>query len=216
MQIPFSLGDFLNVFKDYNQAVFPLQIVFYSIAFLCIYLIFVKYRKSDKIISAVLSFFWLWIGIVYHIIFFSVINKAAYFFGALFIIQGILFAVWGVFRNDLTFEYRKSAANVVGIIFLLYALIIYPVLGYQLGHIYPYSPTFGLPCPTTIFTFGILLFVNKKISVFLLVIPLLWSIIGFSAALNLSIYEDTGLIITGIIAFILLLVSNRKFSVESR
>ena len=216
MQLPFSLGDFLKVFKNYNQTVFPLQIVFYLIAFLCVYLIFVKYRRSDKIISAALSFFWLWIGVIYHIIFFSTINKAAYFFGVLFILQGILFAIWGIFKNYLSFEYKKSTNNIVGIILLFYALIIYPVLGYQLGHIYPYSPTFGLPCPTTIFTFGILLFVNKKILVFLLVVPLMWSIIGFSAALNLSIYEDTGLIIAGILAFILLLVSNRKFSVESR
>ena len=95
---------------------------------------------------------------------------------------------------------------------MLYALIIYPILGYLFGHKYPYSPTFGLPCPTTIFTFGILLFVNKKIPVLVLIIPLLWSIIGFGAALNLSIYEDYGLLIAGILGFILLVVSNKNYS----
>lgn len=214
MQIPFSLSDFLNVFKNYNRAVIPLQIVFYFIAFLCIYLLFTEFKNVNKIISIVLSFFWLWIGVVYHIIFFSKINNAAYFFGALFIIQGLLFAIWGIYKNDLSFKYRKSTKNIVGIILLLYALIIYPVLGYQLGHVYPYSPTFGLPCPTTIFTLGILLLVNKRIPVFLLIIPLLWSIIGFSAAINLTIYEDRGLIIAGITAVILLLIGNRNFPWE--
>lgn len=210
MQLPFSLADFLNVFKTYNQAIFPLQIVFYLIAFLCIYLLFTENKNLNKIIGAVLSFFWLWMGTVYHIIFFSRINRAAYFFGAFFIIQGIMFAGCGLIRKKVSFGYSKSTYNYIGIIFLFYALIIYPVLGTFLGHAYPYSPTFGLPCPTTIFTFGILLFVNKNIPVYLLIIPLLWSIIGFTAALTLTIYEDIGLLITGLTTFTLLLMSNRK------
>ena len=214
MQLPFSLGDFLNIFKEYNEAVFPLQIIFYFIAFFSIYLIFTKYKYSNKIVNSFLSFFWLWIGIVYHLIFFSTINNAAYFFGIMFIIQGVLFTIWGVFKNSLSFEYKNSTTNIVGIILLLYALIFYPVIGYQLGHVYPYSPTFGLPCPTTIFTFGILLFANKRVPVFLLIIPLLWSVIGFSAAINLTIYEDTGLIIAGVTAVTLLLINNRKYPKE--
>jgi len=214
MQLPFSLADFLNVFKEYNNTVFPLQIVFYIIGFLCIYFLFTGNKNTNKVINISLSFFWLWIGIVYHIIFFSTINKAAYLFGVLFITQGILFVVWGVFKNSLSFKYQKGINTIAGTILLLYALIIYPVIGYQLGHVYPYSPTFGLPCPTTIFTFGILLFTNKRIPVFLLIIPVLWCIIGFFAAINLTIYEDMGLIIAGVIAFTLLLIGNRNFPHE--
>jgi len=211
MQVPFSLGDFLNVFKSYNQTIFPLQIVFYFIAFLSIYFLFTGNKNLNKIISITLSFFWLWMGIVYHIIFFSAINNAAYIFGAFFIIQGIMFAGCGLIRKKLSFGYSKNIYNYIGIVFLLYALIIYPVLGYNLGHSYPYSPTFGLPCPTTIFTFGILLFTNKKMPLHLLIIPLLWSVIGFNAALTLTIYEDTGLLIAGVTAFTLLLISNKNF-----
>jgi hypothetical protein len=214
MDLPFSLTDFLNVFKDYNQSVFPLQVVFYFAAFSCVYLLFTKYKNTTKIISIVLSFFWLWMGIVYHIIFFSAINKAAYIFGGLFILQGVMFMGCGLIRKKLSFEYTKIALNNVGIILIVYALIIYPVLGTFLGHAYPYSPTFGLPCPTTIFTFGILLFTSKKMPMHLLIIPLLWSVIGFSAALNLTIYEDTGLLVAGLTAFILLLIINRKYSAE--
>lgn len=64
MDLPFSLTDFLNVFKDYNQSVFPLQIIFYLIAFLCIYLLFTENKNATRIISIALSFFWLWMGIV--------------------------------------------------------------------------------------------------------------------------------------------------------
>jgi hypothetical protein len=212
MDLPFSLVDFLNVFKNYNQSVFPLQIVFYLAAFLCVYLLFTGNQNTTRIISIMLAFLWLWMGIVYHIIFFSEINKAAYIFGGLFILQGIMFAGCGLIRKKLSFEYTKSAVNIAGIIIIAYALIVYPVLGHNLGHAYPYSPTFGLPCPTTIFTFGILLFANKKMPMHLLIIPLLWSVIGFTAALTLTIYEDIGLLVAGIITFVLLIISNRKFN----
>ena len=211
MNLPFSLADFLNVFKDYNQSIFPLQIVFYFIAFLCIYFLFTENKNTTRLISITLAFLWLWMGIVYHIIFFSKINAAAYVFGGLFILQGIMFAGCGLIRKKLSFEYTKSVNNYIGLVFLLYALIIYPVLGYNLGHAYPYSPTFGLPCPTTIFTFGILLFTNQKMPWHLLTIPLLWSVIGFTAALSLTIYEDTGLLVAGVTGFVLLIVGNKKF-----
>lgn len=212
MDLPFSLVDFLNVFKDYNHSVFPIQIIFYLVAFLCIYFLFTGNKNTTRIISITLAFFWLWMGVVYHIIFFSEINKAANIFGALFILQGIMFVGCGLIRNRLSFEYTKSINNYIGIIFLLYALIIYPVLGHNLGHAYPYSPTFGLPCPTTIFTFGILLFANKKIPMHLLIIPLLWSVIGFAAALTLTIYEDIGLLVSGVTAFVLSIINNRKLN----
>jgi hypothetical protein len=88
----------------------------------------------------------------------------------------------------------------------------YPLLGYLQGHIYPAAPTFGLPCPTTIFTFGILLWTDKKLPVITLVIPFLWSLIGFSAAFSLGIREDTGLLIAGLLTTIMILIWNKRIS----
>jgi len=215
MQLPFSVDQFLNVFKTYNESVFPLQIVFYLIAFSCVYLLFKPIKNNGKVISAVLSFFWLWIGIFYHLMFFTAINKAAYLFGILYIIQGILFALYGVIKNNIIYEYRNNIFNNVGIVFIAYGLIVYPILGHLLSHQYPYSPTFGLPCPTTIFTFGVLLFINKKIPVSTIIIPFLWSIIGFGAAVSLTIYEDYGLLISGTIGFVLLIAKNKKVTVNN-
>ncbi len=50
--------------------------------------------------------------------------------------------------------------------------------------------------------------------VHLLILPLLWSIIGFTAAFTLTIYEDIGLLVAGLTAFILLLIINKKYSAE--
>ncbi|HYV91648.1 MAG TPA: DUF6064 family protein [Chitinophagales bacterium] len=212
MRTPFTVDQFLEVFKNYNQAVFPLQILFYLIGVFAIYLAVKPNSKSDKIVAAILSFFWLWMGVVYHLIFFTAINTAAYLFGALFILQAILFLIYGVFQNKLSFRFHSDRYGIAGIVLILFALIIYPVLGYFLGHVYPSSPTFGLPCPTAIFTFGLLLLSAKKCPVTILIIPFIWSVIGFTAAFNFGIVEDTGLIVAGLFSFSILLFRNRILS----
>jgi len=91
------------------------------------------------------------------------------------------------------------------VVLILYGMVLYPVLGYFLGHAYPASPTFGAPCPTTIFTFGLLLWTKGRVKWFLLVLPLIWSLIGFGAAVKLGIREDIGLLVAGLVGTIVLL-----------
>jgi len=204
VSLPFTIEQFLSVFEKYNLSVWPMQIVLVLVAILAIILSIRKINRSDNIISLVLGFFWLWIGIVYHLAFFTSINKAAYFFGALYIIQGLLFLFVGGLKSKLSFKFEPNSYGIIGSLFILYALIIYPGLGYFFGHVYPKNPTFGLPCPTTIFTFGLLLWTDKNVPKYVLAIPLIWSIIGFGAALSLGVKEDYGLLIAGVLGSILI------------
>jgi len=209
--MPFTQEQFLNVFSDYNLSIWPVQVILNILAVFSVFLIFKRYPFSDRMINSILSFLWMWMGIVYHMIFFSEINPAAYIFGILFIIQGIVFLFSGVIRNTLQYEISNSYLPAAGIIFILFALFIYPFFGLFLDHTYPANPTFGLPCPTTIFTFGILLFSGNKIPVYIFIIPLFWSLLGFSAALNLGIYEDTGLLAAGLTGtFLIIFVLNKR------
>lgn len=208
--MPFTTEQFFSVFRDYNLSVWPMQILLNLLAAVVIFSATKKYKFSNAIISGILGFLWLWTGIVYHLLFFTKINKAAYLFGVLFIIQGLLFIYFGIFRDKFFFKYKSDVYGITGIIFILYALIIYPIIGYLSGHTYPDNPTFGLPCPSVIFTFGILLWTNNKMPVYILIIPLLWSVIGFFAALNFSVYEDIGLLIAGVTGFGMMLYKNRK------
>lgn len=212
MKTPFTSEQFFEVFKNYNEKVFPAQIILYLTSFIAIYLIFKTTSSSGKIISGLLAFFWLWMGIVYHFIFFTAINKAAYIFGTAFVLQSFLFLAYGVSKNKLSFSFKSDTYGLTGIVLILFALIIYTTLGFFLGHVYPSSPTFGLPCPTTIFTFGVLLLADKKCPITILILPFLWSIIGFTAAFNFGIWEDTGLLIAGILTIILILTKNRKYN----
>jgi len=182
MNLPFTQQQFLNVFQNYNFSVWPMQVVLVLLGLTAIYFAVLRHKPSNMIVAAVLSFLWLWMGVVYHILYFATINPAANVFGLLFIVQGFLFVFSGLFKNSLSFEFRSDAYGVMGAAFLLYALIIYPIIGYFQGHVYPQSPTFGLPCPTTIFTFALLLWADKKVPLYVLLVPFLWTLIGSTAA----------------------------------
>lgn len=185
-----------------------MQIIFYALSVIVFYLIFKSSNNGSRLILFILSFFWGWIGMVYHLTFFSVINKAAFFFGLLFLIQGILFLFSIVFNHYYLFSYKNNFYGITGMILIVFSLVIYPLLNLAAGHEFPATPSFGLPCPTTIFTFGILLMNVKRTPLFILIIPFLWSVIGFSAAFTLGVYEDISLIIAGIISSILIIKKN--------
>jgi Family of unknown function (DUF6064) len=195
--IPFTTEQFFQVFEKYNQAIYPIQFVLILVAVVAIVLATSRKPSRNKIISGLLGGLWLWAGIVYHLIFFTAISPPAYLFGTLFIFQGLLFLYEGVAKNRLSFHASRRFDSILGAVFITYALVMYPLIGYALGRIFPSSQTFGVPCPTTIFTFGLLLWADRKISLSLLIIPVLWSIVGTSAAISFGVKEDFGLLVAG-------------------
>ena len=202
--IPFTADQFLDVLARYNVTVWPAQLILYAIGILAICLAILRKADVSKTISFILALFWIWMGLVYHLSFFSTINRAALIFAAFFVLQGILFFIAGVLKQQLRFRFTLNLYGIVGGAFLLYALIVYPALGYWLGHRYPAAPTFGLPCPTTIFTFGMLLWTDRRVPLYLLPIPLAWSFIGVWAAVSLRMKEDYGLLAAGLFGSVLI------------
>jgi len=198
MELPFTPEQFFGIFEQYNETVWPAQVIIYITAVVAFYLVLKPGNYSDKMISGILAFFWLWMGIVYHWLFFASVNPAARIFGAFFVLQGLILVFEGIVRNKLIFSFSKGWHSAAGIVLMLFGPVIYPILGYFLGHTYPGSPTFGLPCPTTIFTIGALLLASRPPR-YVAVIPLLWAAIGFLAAVSLGVTEDTALLVAGLI-----------------
>ena len=206
--IPFTVDQFLNVFEQYNVAVWPAQVFLYTMGIVAVCLTLSQQKDFSRGVSLILSLFWIWMGLAYHFWYFSTINRAALIFAALFVLEGIIFFIVGVLKHQLKFRFSLNFYDIVGGVFLLYALIVYPVFGYWLGHRYPAAPTFGLPCPTTIFTFGLLLWTNRRVPLYVLAIPLAWTFLGFWAAISLGMIEDLGLLMTGLIGSMLIIVRN--------
>jgi hypothetical protein len=210
MSLPFTTEQFLEIFRQYNLSVYPIQYLFYLLAATVIWFSIRKFKNSDRLIVLILSFLFIWMGLVYHILYFATINTAAYVFGSIFVLQAILLLYYGVFKRRLTFQARLNFNGIVGILLIVYALFGYPVIGYFSGHAYPYSPTFGVPCPTLIFTYGIILWSDQKFPRTLLVIPLLWSIVGLSAVSLMGMTEDLGLLFSALITTILILARDKR------
>jgi hypothetical protein len=134
-----------------------------------------------------------------------------YFSGVLFVIQSLLFIGYGVVKNSLSFSLDISLYSIVGAGFVIYSMVIYPLIGFLTGYPYPKYPVFGSsPCPVTIFTLGLLLWTNKKVPLLVAIIPFIWGIMGIMPVLELSVYADIGLILSGILGFLLILLQNRS------
>jgi hypothetical protein len=210
MTLPFTIEQFLDVFRRYNDAVWPLQWILNALAIVALVAAMRRSRWSSRaasrVTSGILAALWLWVGIAYHVAFFRTINPAAWLFAIIFVGEGALIAWLGLVRPRLEFELRPDAGSRIGVALIAYALIAYPVIGYALGHRYPSAPTFGVPCPTTIFTFGMLLLCPPPRPRAVFVIPAAWAIIASVAAIELGMWEDMGLVAAAITATVMALL----------
>lgn len=208
--LSFTPEAFFSLFEQYNLAIWPAQFLAYVLGFIALLLAFRPFPLRDRIIGAILAAGWLWIGIVYHYLHFTQINFIAPVFAVLFVLQGLLFAWTLVLRGQVAFRFRPDVFGWTGLAFAAFAMVVYPLLGWLAGHAWPSSPVFGLtPCPTTIFTWGMLLLAQGRTPIHLTVIPLIWLIIGGSAAWLLAVPEDASLPIAGVIACTLIVWKNR-------
>ena len=213
MTLPFTIEQFLDVFVHYNTRIWPAQYALNGMA-LAIVALLVGGRTptTARWVSALVAILWAWTGITYHWISFAPINPAAYLFGVLFLVQAGIFLWVGVARKGLQFQSPSRTRVAVSVGLIGYALVCYPLLGFLFGHRYPAAPTFGAPCPTVIFTVGVLFLLREPFPRRVLLIPILWAGIGGSAAFSLGVLEDYGLMVAGIAGIVLALLKPRRTS----
>jgi hypothetical protein len=207
--LSFSLEEFLMILERYNLIVWPMQILAYFFGILALVFVFKKNKYSNQIILTVLSLYWLWNGIIFCPIFWAPTYNFAYLFAAFCIIQGILFII-AIFKCNISFGLYSNLYTIIGIVFIIYAMVGYLIFGYFLGHVYPKFFPFGLvPCPTTILTFGLFLLTDKKVPRYYLIVPFIIALGGFLAAYK-GVLEDIGLIIAGFLGTYLLLQRDKN------
>jgi hypothetical protein len=119
----------------------------------------------------------------------------------LFTAQGVLFLV-ALARERVTYGPARRVDTAIGLVFVAYALVGYPLVGLLVGHVYPHTalpPLF--PCPATVLTFGVL-FLAQRVPRHLLIIPALWAASGVFW-FYLGMVEDAGLI-AGVVGVVLI------------
>jgi hypothetical protein len=202
---------FFQRMAEYNNAIWPAQIISYALAIVIIIHSIKKWKASNEINTTIVALLWIWNGAVTEMLFFSKFQTQYYVWGILWILQGIFFLIIGL-KHTFDYKIQKNWYSYTGIIFILYALIIYPLIGSFLGHGYPQGPIFGVaPCPVCIFTFGVLLFVDKKIPISVLLFPLLWALLSIYPIIMMGIIADIGEIVVAVIGFTLIVMRNKQY-----
>ena len=209
MNLSLDLDQTMSVFGAYNPAIWPMQVFAYLAGLVALYSATKQTRFSNNIACGILTFFWMWTGAVFCVFFWAPTYPAAYAFGILFIAQSFVFLL-NASKPTLSFKSQRNSFTLIGWLFIAYAMVGYPLAGHLLGHIYPRSLPFGLvPCPTAVFTLGLLMLTDKNVPRYVLVIPAIWSICAIVPVVS-GIYEDAGLILAGLVCIPLLLRRNRQ------
>ena len=196
MQLPFTTEQFFDLLAAYNEALWPALVVLWMASLIASMLLFSSRRLSDRWISGLLAAHWVWSALAYHAAFFTRINSAAWAFAALFLLQGALFFWHGVVHGRLSFAPSRTAWAPLAWVLIAYSLL-YPGINAVQHFSVLRIPAFGVPCPTMIFTAGVLMLATPR-SWRLSIIPVMWSVVGGSAASLLGVRSDYALPIAGI------------------
>lgn len=200
MELPFTPDQFFAVFAEYNRT-FSLVVVAWWLATVAVLaLVWRRPTRWSPLVSLFLGALWLWNAAAYHAFLFTRINPAAWIFSVLFAIQAALFLRDGLRRRPVYLS-SIGAMQGIGVALIVYSLA-YPFLT-MVGHDYPATPTFGLPCPTVILTIGLLLTVGEGVPLSLAPIPIVWGFIGGSAAVLLRVQTDYVLLAAGVLLLIM-------------
>lgn len=188
MHLPFTSSEFLDVFGAYNSALWPAALALWLGSFGLLIGALRAGERRHRMLAALLAVHWSWSALAYHAAFFTRINPAAWLFAGLFLIQAVLFARGAAVPGRLRFSIGRSPRHILAGSLVVFSLL-YPVINVAQGFRFPRLATFGVPCPTTILTLGLLLAAEPP-SWSLSAIPIVWALVGGSAALLLGVHAD--------------------------
>jgi hypothetical protein len=202
-----SAQQWWEIIGAYGAAVWPAQAIFFVVAAaLVLFLIF----KPGKVITTLMKLYLAlacgWNGIV----FFMILGKdlvGNYFFGLLFIIVAILFAV-DLFRGRIQFRYPEPNWQKYITLALVLIVFCYPLFSLVCGHYFPRIIILGtFPCPTAALALLLLTTALPRVDKIMYVILLFWAIPfpPFIQIPRYGVYEDSIMFIVGIYCLIMLM-----------
>jgi hypothetical protein len=133
--LPFSREAFFAVFVSYNAAVWPAQVVLYTLAGALLALAIRGRTTARRLVPLGLGVLWAWTGVVYHWWHFTAINPPARAFGALFLIQSALFVGHAIGGHRLRIGRPCGLHGWIDGLLVTYALLVYPLWGLASGRI---------------------------------------------------------------------------------
>lgn len=186
--MPFTHDQFFDLFERYNRSFLPaIGLCWFAATVLTAGL--ARKRHTATGLLALTIFQWVWVGLVFHLIFFTQINPAAWAFGILFVAHAVVLARHAFGRDRIVLEAGGIARRTVASCLIGYALL-YPAISALMADRALAAPLFLVPCPLVIFETGVLLMMRTPVPRILFVVPAIWSVIGGSAAVLFGVLPD--------------------------
>lgn len=208
--LPYSAEVLYALYGQYNQAIWPIQILFLVLAGTVLALILRPWRLSGRMVGVTLVLAWLWAAIAFHWQYFSLINFSAGIYAVLFGVQALLIAWNCVARGGPVFYRHHDLTGAVGVAVMVCAVMLYPTLDWLAGYSWPQWRLFGIaPGPTALFTLGVMLLAQCRARLMLAAIPVLWIAIETWSAWILGMPQDLALAVVAGIALLVLLRPRR-------
>ena len=210
-----SRDEFWKIMGGYNSQIWPVQIVFYITAILLVGWLFLKPGKLPSLtVKAFLAIAFLWNGILFYMILARGMagdSRGNYFFGSLFILVSVLFAV-DLFNRKMQFALPQGGWQKYATLSLVVLIFCYPLWGMLFGHSLTTLIMPGaFPCPTTALALLLLTMALPRVDKIIYILLLFFAIpfTPFFQIARYGVLEDTILFMTGVYSLILL-VKNWK------
>ena len=201
-----SAEQWWGIIGAYGAAVWPAQAIFFMVAVALVLLLTFKPGKvATALMKLYLAISFGWIGAV----FFMILGKdlvGNYFFGSLFTLVAILFAV-DLFRGRIQFHHPEPQWQKYLTLTLVLIIFSYPLLSLVFGHYFPRVIIPGtFPCPTTALALLLLTTALPRVDKIMYIILLFWAIPfpPFIQIPKYGVYEDTIMFVVGIYSLVML------------
>jgi hypothetical protein len=183
----YSLTDFLlfsprayhRLFELYNAAVWPLHLPALALGLAIIALASRGGSAAVRVVLGALSLCWLWIAWAFFHQRYATLNWAADYVAVAFAMEAGLLVLVVLRGRAAATPSAANGAAWIGIGFIIFAVILQPLLSVLLGRPWRQIEVFGLaPDPTVVATLGALLVARPCGRWALMAIPVLWCLIG--------------------------------------
>lgn len=175
----FSQQTYYRLFELYNTDLWPLQILALVLGAAVLVLWRRGGDRAGRAIAAILAVCWLWVAWAFHWQRYASINLAAGYFALAFVVQALLLLWLGAMRGRLAPLTATRLQQRAGLGLLLFAVLVFPVMGPLLGRSWTQAEVFGMaPDPTALATLGVLLLAGPRPAWALFPIPVAWCLLS--------------------------------------